>query len=26
MDLLVTFLNLTFVPCALKNETNFRFR
>ncbi len=26
MDLLVTFLNLTFVPCALKNETKFRFR
>jgi len=26
MDLLVTFLNLKFVLCALKNETNFRFR
>jgi len=26
MDLLVIFLNLKFVPCALKNEMNFRFR
>ena len=25
IDLLVTFLNLKFVPCALKNEMNFRF-